>query len=251
MLCLLSTHNLKEKKNMQLHKALIWCTILSLGCAPAMMVNDSLQNDAQVYSVEGRQGWMVNQKLSFGPYQSEKVKRGWTFSYDIPFLVNFQAAKEKLQFQLKAGEHQADVFCLGKATQQDLPMLGDVFRVSLKDTDVFSGVIVTDDSTQPWHFLVQKNYNKLPAHNFAGTIQHENTHIDIREIQHTGQGTKTWGEPLGYEFLMKNEVVGAVEVLNKGKIILKNTASEEIKLVLASTSAALLVRSNLSETVGK
>lgn len=82
---------------MQLQQTFIWFTIIIMGCSPAMMINDTLVNDAQVLPVEGRQGWMIKQQLSFGPYQSEEVKRGWTFSYDIPFLLRFQGAKEKLQ----------------------------------------------------------------------------------------------------------------------------------------------------------
>lgn len=236
---------------MQLHKVLFLFTVISMGCSSAMMVNDTLVNDAQILPVEGRQGWMIKQKLSFGAYRSEEVKRGWTFSYDIPFLLRFQGAKEKLQFQLNEGEHWADVYCLGKATQQDLPLLGDMFQVSLKDKEVFSGVIITDYSAKPWQFLIQKNYNKFAGSDFAGTVQHESMRIDIKEIQQTEAGTNTWGEPLGYEFVLNNEVIGAVEILNKGKVIIKNSVSEEMKLLVASTSAALLLRSNLTETIGQ
>ncbi len=235
---------------MKLNKALLWVAVFSIGCSPAMMVNDSLKNEAQTYEVQGRQGWMVHQKLSFGPYQSEKVKRGWTFSYDIPFLVQFQGAKEKLQFQINEGNHWAEVYCLGKATVQDLPMLGEMFEVSLKDKEVFSGVIITDNAAKPWQFLVQKNYNKLPANDFVGFMQQENKRIDIREIQHTDRGTNTWGEPLGYEFTENEIVIGAVETLNKGKVIIKNNIPDDMKLLVASASAALLLRSNLQETIG-
>nr|WKN34102.1 hypothetical protein K4G66_17120 [Tunicatimonas sp. TK19036] len=236
---------------MKTSRILLWFTAISMGCSSSMMVNDTLVNDSQTLTVEGRQGWLINQKLSFGPYQSEEVKRGWTFSYDIPFLVQFKGAKEKLQFQLNEGEHRASVYCLGKATQRELPMLEDMFRLSLKDQNVFAGAIVTDYSATPWEFLVQKNYNKLPARDFTGTLQNQNTQIDLREIQHTAQGKNTWGEPLGYEFVLDGEVIGAVEVLNKGRIIIKNSASDEMKLLVASTSAALLLRSDLNDTVGQ
>ncbi|MEQ9441436.1 MAG: hypothetical protein RIG62_20490 [Cyclobacteriaceae bacterium] len=236
---------------MQPLKILLWFTVISMGCSSSMMIPDTLVSDAQTLAVAGRQGWLVNQKLSFGPYQSEKVKRGWTFSYDIPFLMHFQGAKEKLQFELKAGEHRANVFCLGKATQRDLPMLEDMFQLSLKDQNVFAGAIVTDYSSKPWEFLVQKNYNKLPNRDFLGSLQQEDQRINIREIQQTAEGKNTWGEPLGYEFVLDNEVIGAVEVLNKGRVILKNTTSAEMNLLLASTAAALLLRSDLHDTIGQ
>lgn len=246
---LLSNHILNIEKNMQLRYAFISFLAISMGCSSAMLINDNLVNDSQILNVEGRQGWMIKQKLSFGDYQSNEVKRGWTFSYDIPFLLRFQGAKEKLQFQLNEGQHWADVYCLGKATQQDLPMLDNMFQISVKDKDVFSGVIITDYSDKPWLFLIQKNYNKLPKNDFAGTIRLDDRQIDIKEIQHTEQGTQTWGEPLGYEFLENNEVIGAVEILNKGRVIIKNSNSDEMKLLVAGTSAALLLRSNLNEAI--
>jgi hypothetical protein len=215
------------------------------------MVNDSLINDSQTLTVDGRQGWLINQKLSFGSYHSEKLKRSWTFSYDIPFLVHFQGAKEKLQFQMNECEHWARVFCLGKITQRELPMLEDMFRVSFKDKNVFAGAVVTDFSSTPWEFMIQKNYNKLPSRDFVGTLQQADIRINLREIQQTAQGTNTWGEPLGYEFVLNDEVIGAVEVFNQGRVILKNTTSEEINLLVASTSAALLLRSEFGDTVGQ
>lgn len=228
----------------------LWLSLLICwGCSTSMMVNDNLQSDSQTFAVQGRQGWMVRQQLSFGPYQSGVVQRGWTRSYDIPFFVHFQGAKVKLQFELSDSLHQAQVFCLGKARQQELPMLEDLFDISLKDQEVFSGVIMTNFSTEPWYFVAQKNLNKLPQNSFVGVVHNHDQEIHIQEVRRTDQGHSTWSEVLGYEFKMGDGVVGAVETLNKGKVIIKNSVPEDIRLILASTSAALLLRNDLQEVV--
>jgi hypothetical protein len=138
---------------------------------------------------------------------------------------------------------------MGKARETDLPVLDDAFRVSLRDTDVFSGAIVTGYNTTPWLFLVMKDQNKLPGRDFSGTIRQEGKTIDIREVYRLEDGQKTLGGPLGYEFVLDGEVLGAVETVNKGRVILQHDASEELRMIMAATSAALLLRNDLEEAM--
>lgn len=55
--------------------------------------------NSSVYKARGKNGWQINQVISFGEYKTGKIKRGWTFSYDIPFILSFKGAKEKMDFQ--------------------------------------------------------------------------------------------------------------------------------------------------------
>src|SRR6188768_1358576 len=64
---------------MKKYKFFIAITMLVVGCTPAKMaVEKSNWNNIEEYSVKGRQGLLIKQKLSFGEYQTSSVKRSWT-----------------------------------------------------------------------------------------------------------------------------------------------------------------------------
>ena len=66
---------------------------------PQMAIDQQLHTSTAM-PVKGRQGWMGNQHLPFGEFTSGKVNRGWLKRYDIPFIVRFSGAKEKLAYDL-------------------------------------------------------------------------------------------------------------------------------------------------------
>ena len=74
--------------------------ILFTACSTPQMAIDQQLHTSTAMPVKGRQGWMVNQHLSFGEFTSGKVNRGWLKRYDIPFIVRFSGAKEKLAYDL-------------------------------------------------------------------------------------------------------------------------------------------------------
>ena len=60
-----------------------WLFILSIGaivsCTSAKMAVDKDNwNNIEALSVKGRQGILINQKLSFGDYKTVSIKRSWT-----------------------------------------------------------------------------------------------------------------------------------------------------------------------------
>jgi hypothetical protein len=54
---------------------------------------------------------------------------------------------------------------------------------------------------------------------------------------------------LGYEFVYKDQAIGAVETINNGKVWFKNDLQDDLKLVLASLSSSLLLRTSLEERI--
>ena len=225
--------------------------LLFSACSTGMMVDDSLQSGSDAYSVKGRQGWMLNQHLSFGSYQSGKVRRGWTQSYDIPFIVRFQGAKEKLNFEFDdpAAGLKSFVFCLGKITRQELPVLNDLFRIPLKNEDVFTASIYLPGSGEHWDLVVYDPNKSNLGDVSSGFLQHDgDTSIRLREVRRTDKGSKNFSElVLGYEFVQNGQVIGAVETLNKGRVWLRQGLSGKTRFVLANAAAALLLKSDIGE----
>ncbi len=225
---------------------LIALTILACS-TPKMMVDENLQTGASIYHVKGRQGWLVNQHLSFGEYQSSKVSRSWTKGYDFPFIVRFSGAKEKLSFELKdAQNNKAEIFCLGKLREQDLQLFHRYFDINIKTKDAFTGTIALGE-TQAYDFVVSNLNQNNWFREAEGWIKGNDLSIGIEPIKTLENGQKALDtQALGFSFVRDGVTLGAVELLNQGRIWLRDDLPQKEKLLLASVASALLLRSDLA-----
>lgn len=235
-------------KKLKIGVKLICLGLFLIACStPEMLVNKNLQEESMVYEVNGRNGWLVNQHLSFGEYQSEKVNRSWTKGYDYPFIVRFIGAKEKLSFLLKDEQgNKADVFCLGKLREQDLTLFHKYFDINLKAKDAFTGTIVVNESAAFDFYVTNLNQNNW-FREVKGWVGGEGMKFVIRPVDKLENNQKMLDMQVpGFEFVLNDKVVGAVETLNRGRVWLHYDLAEEQKLLLASVAAALLLRSDLA-----
>lgn len=224
------------------------CLILSACSTPEMLVDKKLQEESMAYEVNGRNGWLINQRLSFGEYESGKVNRSWTKGYDFPFIVRFTGAKEKLSFSLKNAEGvEAEIFCLGKLREQDLTLFHEYFDINLKAKDAFTGSVVVSENAAFDFYVTNLNQNNW-FREAKGWIRGENAKFEIRPVKMLGNNQRSLGmQAPGFEFVRNNKVVGAVETLNQGRVWLHNDLNEDQKLVLAGVASALLLRSELAD----
>lgn len=198
------------------------------------------------FAVKGRNGWMINQRLHFGPFETGKVKRGWVKGYNVPLILEFSGAKEKLQFELfENGQPMATTFCLGKLTRKDLPVLNKLFYLQLDTDDVFSGAVV-DAQNRHYEFLVTGLHAYARPNAAEGFIQGQGKHIEMRPLRELESGKKfPISFPIGIEFVLDGQVIGAVETLNEGRIRFDAHLDPDLKAVINSVACALLLRSEL------
>jgi hypothetical protein len=211
-----------------------------------MAVSDQLQTGVSTYAVQGRQGWLIDQHLSFGPYQSGKVKRGWTKAYDIPFILRFTGAKERLQFELAGQEGgTAEVFCLGKLRETDLTWFKEYFEINLRTKDLFSGTVVLNEHDS-YTFVVENLNQNNHFREAAGYVHGPKMQLTMQSVSRL-EGDKAWlGQQVpGFEFVHDGRVIGAVETLDNGRVWIRNNLPEDQRLLTAALSAALLLRSEL------
>ena len=220
--------------------------LLAACSTPQMAIDQQLQN-ANALSVKGRQGWMLNQHLSFGEFATGKVHRGWLKSYDIPFIVRFSGSKEKLSYTMQDGEGRtAETCCVSKLNQKDLPLFNGFFELNLDYQDIFSGAVILDDGRQHYDFVLtglnQNNWFR-PAEGF---IRLQDGVVELQPVDKLANGQRALGmQSLGFQFAYRGEVVGAVETLNNGRVWLKDGLAPDLRLVLSSVAAALLLRTEL------
>lgn len=224
--------------------------IVLAGCkTPQMYVAPDLKNDSQQLQVTGRQGLQVGRHLTFGEYSTSKVKQGWVKGYDIPFFVRFQGMKEKLSFRQFGKPGQvADVYAVGKFRSTELPFLKDYFNIILNEKNHFAGTVILDEGKEVWEFLLFNPDGESLKESKAGFARKGTETIEVNGIKKLENGKpslsyKFWG----YEFIYNGQPVGAVEIVNNGNVWVKNNLSDDLKLVLASLSSSLLLRTSLEE----
>lgn len=156
------------------------CTTIKLA------VPEKFSSQSTSMHVRGLNGWMINQKLSFGNYQTSAIKRGWNVSSsqaDRPSGVTTEDRllkvfnveksnitvnqKNKYQFTVQDGNQVAEIFCLEKLTKEQLVVktnnkwLGDTYQTNNYQYSFSAAILplkVKDDA--PWQLVLYNNYDK-------------------------------------------------------------------------------------------
>ncbi len=88
---------------------------------------------AEAMPVKGRNGLLIGQVIRYGEFKTDPVRRGWTKGYDIPFVLRFQGAKEKLSFtQHGPAGVQAEVACISKFKSTEIELVRDFFGIPIE-----------------------------------------------------------------------------------------------------------------------
>lgn len=227
-----------------------------LSCStPQMLLDDQLASQSVMMPVKGRQGWMLNQEVSFGPYTTDKVSRGWTRSYNIDlFLLGLESAREKYSFNIMDGQEAFTALCAHQVKGVDIPVdrfinantSKDLFSFTLQTKDVFTATIIDNANVKPWYLLIANRDDFRKNGKYVGVLtNHESVPITIEPVRKL-QDQKTVGmDVVGFEFKEGDQVIGAVEVLNQGKVWVSNALDHKKKLLLATASTALLLQNDL------
>lgn len=208
-------------------------------------IDQDMRAEAQQMEVKGRQGLTFNQKVRFGEFYTDRVRRGWTRKYDIPFMIRFRGAEEKLSFsQFDAAGKQVVVSAIGKFQSKEIPLVGDFFGISLDHKNYFAGTIYAIGSGNAYDFIVfnpESNFKRLPT---EGLLEGPGLSVSVHGVTQLDD-RKLWNvDNLGFEFKRGEQSVGAVQIFNRGKVWLRKGLEDEHRLVLAGLSTALMIRNN-------
>ena len=235
------------------NSVIITVLVLLVGCkTPNILVSPELKSNTSVFDVKGRQGWQFNQVITYGDYSTSKIKRGWTSKLEIPFVIKFKSANEKLSFtQFTPDKEQADVYAIGKFENNELPLLKGFLNYSLNYKNTFAGTIIPlDVSGNYWDFLIYNMESRLSDNMICGSAKDtKGNEIIIKGVNKTeGQANWMQMEFIGFEFFMNGQSIGAVSCLNDGRFWIKDDLNPDIKLAISCISTSLLVKHNLTDT---
>jgi hypothetical protein len=244
-------------------KRTLFALLLVLGLAacttPQMLVDQQLTDQNAPMQVSGRQGLLINQKISFGNYESEKVKRGWTRSYSLDmFLAKLEDAKDKYSFTLFDSNRGAyTIDAVNHIKGVDLPVgrflgantspaLQELASFTVQTKDLFAASLYSNSRQETWNLVLMNREDTRKNGRYAGFLTNEQQQnievIPVRKLQ----GAETWGtDIIGYEFRQEGKPLAAVEVINKGRVWIDPSLEANMQLVLASASATLLLQQEL------
>lgn len=206
-------------------------------------IDQDMRAEAQQLPVKGRQGNMLNQKVSFGEFRTDRVKRGWTSKYNIPFILRFEGAQEKLSYsQFDGQNNEAQVFAISKFRNTEVPVLGDFFGIPINYKFYFAGTIYMPATGHHYDFVVFNPEGNWALTRTHGFIKGPGLEADIKGVTRLDD-RKVWNiDNLGFEFHREEQSIGAVQIFNDGKVWLRKGLESEHRLALAALSTALMIR---------
>ncbi len=230
--------------------ALLLLAALSACRTPEINLDPTLT--AEAMPVKGRNGLQIGQVIRYGPYRTDKVRRGWTQGYNIPFLLRFQGAKEKLRFTQFGPENvQMEVSCVSKFKSTELPLVRDFFGIPIDYQNFFAGNIRLPGAATGWDFILHNpNGDFLREQASAGFAQNGARRIDIQAVRGL-KGQPEWMRQLavyGHEFRIGGKVVATVSTVNKGAVWIDPQLDAETSTVIAAVATGLLLRTDVEET---
>lgn len=220
---------------------------LSLGgCQAARMPVPEPLAGAERMSVSGRQGFRLSPRLRFGVYEAQSIQRSWTRGRDrgaTPVATHSERT-QTYRFTLHEGE-VARWFVACRAAVQSLRI--DLRVVDMHPDDksaLYCNLQSTADRLTAWELELAERHGRP----LAGTLTLGPSRLDVMGTDRVA-GALSMGATTGYEIRSEGDVVGAVEVINRGAVWLRPDLDPERRSVLAAVATALLLFDDLYDTI--
>lgn len=159
---------------------------LFASCTTAKMsVPTQFSSQATKYPIKGLNGWMISQKLSFGPYQTSKVKRGWDFQsslqytkfrfspeeyilkvYDINTDKATHKQRNRFQYTISEGSLEAEIYATEKFQEKQLvyksnnPYIGGASKTNKYEYSFTAAIVpLSEKGEDPWSLVLINKYD--------------------------------------------------------------------------------------------
>lgn len=168
-----------------MYKIFIAAILLTSCTAAKLSVPEAFQKQSTRHSVKGLNGWMINQKLSFGPYQTSTIKRGWDFASSVQYTKFSMSPEEavlkvfdvntdkrnlnqrnKFQYTLEEGNHLVEIYATEKFSEKQLvyksnnPYIGSASKTNRYDYAFTAAIVpLTGKEKEPWSLVMINKYD--------------------------------------------------------------------------------------------
>lgn len=230
---------------MRARLAVVLGTLVVAGCGAARMSVPAPLAGVPEWTVRGRQGWRMGQRLSFGGYEVHDVSRGSVRSRGgvVDALKGKTVLEQRYGFRLRAAPDSVDrwtVSCNNRDLEQGV-QLGRTVEITLDQSTSLSCTLrAVADTAEAWKLQIGSRGDRAPG----GTVQREGGAAYTLEGQRdTSAGTSV--AAVGYVIRREERVVGAVETINEGAVRLLPDLAPAERDLLAAVAGALLLQDKL------
>lgn len=168
-----------------MYKIFLAAALLTSCTAAKLSVPEAFQKQSTKYPVKGLNGWMINQKLSFGSCQTSSVKRGWDFTSSVQY-TKFRISPEeailkvfdvdtdkrnlsqrnKFQYTLEEGDQLAEIYATEKFSEKQLvyksnnPYIGNASKTNRYEYAFTAAILpLTGNQKDPWSLVMVNKYD--------------------------------------------------------------------------------------------
>lgn len=231
-------------------------------CTPfKISVSHELSNATEL-PVKGRNGILINQKLSFGEYKTEKVNRSWTEANSIDggamkvLWATYSQKQQSFHFSLKdTSNNTSETFCLAKTRSEDwtvgdnpnslINIMADILGVGGNSDNTFAVNIYLPKQPSPWEMMLDMQQAQSNSKKYVGYLaQNKDNYYTIHPITSVEKNGKKSFLPIGsvgFEISNKAGVaLAAVSMIDNGKVYIAATNANE-RFLLANACAAMLL----------
>ncbi len=256
--------------------AVVFSSIVILAaCTPFKMgVSASLKQGHDEYAVKGRQGILINQKLSFGEFYTTGIKRSWTrggssgfgignagtsaAQFENLISVEYIKRKQTIQFELSDGKQNAATYCVARFNAKDLEIgkhpnsvlnIGmDLFNLGGWSESTYYIQIYTKGAERPWEMLIDNQAAHARSKSYTGLLslskEQYYTVVPVTQMEKNGK-TGNALAAIGFEFRdAGGKAVAAVSLIDRGMVFMGKLNADE-RLLLANACTALLLQEEI------
>lgn len=229
------------------------------------------------HPVKGRQGILINQKLSFGEYHTLMVDRSWTrgssvmsgLSQGLPTdedykkIITSEKVKKKqtLYFALEDSlGNQARAYCIsnfssknftvGNNENSPVNIFGDILGIGDTSSSIFYAMLYDAQASHRWHLILDNQLVQTMPKTYVGYLARgKDDYYTIkplsRVVSKKGKvGTMPFGSA-GFEIRNRDgKAMAAVSMIDNGVVYLSDISAEE-KMLLSGVCTALLLQEQI------
>ncbi len=227
------------------------------------------------HPVKGRMGLLINQKLSFGEYQTSRVQRSWTRTdrssmplrtnvlfwllYDKTLSLESTGKLQNLHFTMRSPQGQAaDVYATSVFSSEEILASGNpnsginvlnrVFGAG-DSQNVYYLQVYLDNQEKPWHLMLDNQASQMQAKSYRGVFAFDDnqyyTLVPLTKVASKSGPKSILMGSVGFEIKdPQGKTVAGVSLIDQGQVYF-NTADPGEKFLLANLAAALLLQENL------
>ena len=226
----------------------VFSSLFIAACHPARMALPSeIDQSFDEWPVSER-NYFLDESFAFGPYSVAEVHRSWTTKISWgagmdQWMITDSHATQKYEFQISQhGSVEQGAKCATDVAWNQLDLENVLGKKSTftwglaSDTSLVCSLMFK--GLPSWSLIAQQ---RTDDRSLSGIMTNREAEILVNATRELSGDSWPLTEAAGYLFTLSGRLIGAVEVINDGRIWVRKSESKEIQQAVASGAAALLL----------